>query len=434
MYFIGIDIGTSSICGVAYCPATGESASITKENHATITAHDTWDKKQDPDIIIGIVSDIIADFRSRFSDISGIGFSGQMHGIVYTDIRGNAVSPLYTWQDGRGNLDFKDGTSYVDSLKALSGYPLATGYGLVTHFYNLKNGLIPDNAAKLCTIMDYAVMRLTGRTTPLIDPSNAAALGLFDKRQLAFDRTAVSKAGMDTDILPEVATSVSAAGYFEGIPVYTAIGDNQASFLGSVRDKEHSIQITVGTSSQISIYSKEYLEVPSLDTRPLPGGGYLLVGAALCGGYSYALLKNFFKDTVCLFTDREPSDADLYRIMTATPYQVPTPESLTAETLFLGTRENPGKRGSIANISASNLTPQNLILAFVQGVCSELYDFFELLPETLKQDKTILVGSGNGLKRNNLLRKALEGRFARPLQLSDVQEEAAFGACVNLND
>ena len=68
--------------------------------------------------------------------------------------------------------------------------------------------------------------------------------------------------------------SASIAGYFEKIPVYAAIGDNQASFLGSVRDKDHSIHITVGTSSQISIYTDRYMEIDSLDTRPLPGGGY----------------------------------------------------------------------------------------------------------------------------------------------------------------
>ena len=27
-----------------------------------------------------------------------------MHGILYVDADGNAVSPLYTWQDARGSL------------------------------------------------------------------------------------------------------------------------------------------------------------------------------------------------------------------------------------------------------------------------------------------------------------------------------------------
>ena len=100
--------------------------------------------------------------------------------------------------------------------------------------------------------------------------------------------------GFATLICRKLVKHFSRVGHYENISVYTAIGDNQASFLGSIRDIRHSIHITVGTSSQISVYSDDYVNVPLLDTRPLPGGGYILVGAALCGGCSFSLLKKFF--------------------------------------------------------------------------------------------------------------------------------------------
>ena len=50
----------------------------------------------------------ISDFITE--DIAVIGITGQMHGIVYTDCNGMAISPLYTWQDGRGNLPYGDTT------------------------------------------------------------------------------------------------------------------------------------------------------------------------------------------------------------------------------------------------------------------------------------------------------------------------------------
>lgn len=96
MHFIGIDIGTSSICGVVYHPSTQSVISVTKENCANISSPDNWEKKQDADIIINIVWDIVREFQTRYKDIGGIGITGQMHGIVYTDVQGNAVSPLYT--------------------------------------------------------------------------------------------------------------------------------------------------------------------------------------------------------------------------------------------------------------------------------------------------------------------------------------------------
>lgn len=106
---------------------------------------------------------MVREFQSQYKDIKGIGITGQMHGIVYTDIQGNAVSPLYTWQDGRGNLNYRENQSYAAYLSDITGCPVATGYGLVTHFYNVQNRLVPTNATKLCTIMDYAVMKLSGK-------------------------------------------------------------------------------------------------------------------------------------------------------------------------------------------------------------------------------------------------------------------------------
>lgn len=430
MHFIGIDIGTSSICGVVYEPSTQNVISVTKENCANIPSPVSWEKKQDADIIIGIVMEMVHDFRTKYEDIKGIGITGQMHGIVYTDNQGKAVSPLYTWQDGRGNLDYKKNVNYAMHLKDITSYPVASGYGLVTHYFNIYNGLVPANTTRICTIMDYAVMKLTGKSTPLTDSSNAAGLGLFDKKNLVFDTKALRKADIDPSILPEIVPSGSLAGQFDEIPVYVGIGDNQASFLGSVRDKDHSIHITVGTSSQISIYTDRYMEIESLDTRPLPGGGYLLVGADLCGGYAFALLKRFFNETLNLFSGKELSNSDIYNIMTSVSYQKDLENDLIVDTHFDGTRSDPNERGKITNISISNLTPENLIVGFVKGISEGLNHYYRLLPESLKANKTILVGSGNGIKKNTLLHKALEECFGLPIQLSTIQEEAAFGACL----
>lgn len=431
MCFLGIDIGTSSICGVVYdYTSSGNIVSITKNNDTHIVSSKSWEKKQDAAAIVGIVSELIREFRQKYPVLKGIGFSGQMHGIVYTDDRGEAVSPLYTWQDSRGSLLYKDGLSYAAYLSQTTGLPLSTGFGLVTHFYNQENGLVPPGTTTLCTIMDYVVMKLTGRNRPLMDYSNAASLGFFDKARLAFDREALRRVGIDPAILPEVAASGSLAGYYGNVPVYSAIGDNQASFLGSVRDIRSSIHLTVGTSSQLSVYSDDYVEIPSLDTRPLPGGGYILVGAALCGGYSFALLKNFFQETIRLCLGKEVSGADLYEAMISIPYKSDSEAGLQVETLFDGTRLDPSKRGAITNISTVNLTPEAMILGFLKGIARELYDFYQLVPPSIRQHKTILVGSGNGIKRNPLLCKILEARFACPLHLSEHQEEAALGACL----
>lgn len=430
MNFLGIDIGTSSICGIVYNTVSKDIVSIAKINNTDMLSCNVWEKVQDANAIVDIVLDLIQELRIQYPDIKGIGLSGQMHGILYVNAEGEAVSPLYTWQDTRGSLLYKDGMSYAAYLSKQTGFPLSTGFGLVTHYYNKVNSLVPQNAVKLCTIMDYTAMRLTGKCEPLVDCSNAASLGFFDKEKLAFDKEALWNVGIDSSILPEIGKAFSRVGHYENISVYTAIGDNQASFLGSIRDIRHSIHITVGTSSQISVYSEDYVNVPLLDTRPLPGGGYILVGAALCGGCSFSLLKKFFSETIKLYTGEEMDDTDLYKIMVSVPYKEVQEDDIRVETLFGGTRSHPEKRGKIMNISCLNWHPENLIRGFLEGMSQELYDFYQLLPNSVRERKTILVGSGNGIKRNPLLCQILEERFKCHLQVSACREEAALGACI----
>lgn len=430
MNFLGIDIGTSSICGIVYNTVSKDIVSIAKINNTDMLSCNVWEKVQDANAIVDIVLDLIQELRIQYPDIKGIGLSGQMHGILYVNAEGEAVSPLYTWQDMRGSLLYKDGMSYAAYLSKQTGFPLSTGFGLVTHYYNKVNSLVPQNAVKLCTIMDYTAMRLTGKCEPLVDCSNAASLGFFDKEKLAFDKEALWNVGIDNSILPEIGKAFSRVGHYENISVYTAIGDNQASFLGSIRDIRHSIHITVGTSSQISVYSDDYVNVPLLDTRPLPGGGYILVGAALCGGCSFSSLKKFFSETIKLYTGEEMDDTDLYKIMVSVPYKEVQEDDIRVETLFGGTRSHPEKRGKIMNISCLNWHPENLIRGFLEGMSQELYDFYQLLPNSIRERKTILVGSGNGIKRNPLLCQILEERFKCHLQVSACREEAALGACI----
>ena len=427
MHFIGIDIGTSSICGVAYNYMDKSIDSVTRNNDTGTGSSNPWEKIQDPARIIVIVKEIIDEFLVKYSGVRGIGFSGQMHGMLYTDKNGNAVSPLYTWQDSRANQLYLDNQTYAEYLSEKTKYNLATGFGLVTHFYNIRNNLVPAAAYRICTIMDYAVMKLTGQTIPLMDYSNAAGFGFFDHERLVFDTRALEDVGIDPSVLPGTDDSASRAGYYGTVPVYSAIGDNQASFLGSVHNIDKSIHITVGTSSQVSIYTPEYVPITSVDTRPFPGGGYILVGAALCGGKSFEILRSFFEDTLKLFNSHA-DPVDIYKTMTSVDDDA-SGDLPVVETLFDGTRVAPWKRGSISNISVSNLTPGNLIIGFLKGICRELHESYLLIPEKIRAEKTILVGSGNGIKKNPLLCKALEEQFNCRLHLSSCQEESAFGAC-----
>ena len=74
----------------------------TIQNGSFIKAEHEWEQIQDVALIRTKACALLDELLEEFPDVEGIGLTGQMHGIVYLDKEGECVSPLYTWQDGRG--------------------------------------------------------------------------------------------------------------------------------------------------------------------------------------------------------------------------------------------------------------------------------------------------------------------------------------------
>lgn len=425
MKTLGIDIGTTSI-GFAVTDGACLLSACSVPNRGVLPAAQPWERLQDPAVILRTVEEELGRIFSETPDIAAIGLTGQMHGILYLDREGRPVSPLRTWQDGCGSQPFSDDETFAERLSRLTGYPASTGFGTVTHFYLQTTGQIPPGAAVFCTIHDYAAMVLAGNTRPLTDAADAASLGLFDIVRGRFDGEALSAAGMDPAFFPEV-TGTRAIGLYRGkIPVYCATGDNQASFLGATAGAEDAMLVNIGTGSQFSARSPVPLACPGLEARPLPGGGYLLVGAALCGGYAYALLERFFRETAGAVSGNAPASA--YEALAGLLGEGPEPEDLPVFTpLFLGTRQDPSAAASLTGLTAGNFTPRHLAWALVEGVAEELAALYRSW-RSAGGNAGRLIGSGNGLRKNPFLLKAVEKRFGLPVILSPVREEAACGA------
>lgn len=427
MKTLGLDIGTTSISAAVFSQEQGVLAARTVKNDSFL-AGETWERIQDPCEIRKAAIRVTEELLTAFPDVQAIGVTGQMHGILYLDIHGEPVSPLYIWQDGRGSLPYDNTRSWAEYLSETTGYALATGYGLVTHAYNLRNGLVPKSAVKLCTIQDYLAMVFSGRTVPVTDSTDAASLGLYDLQKGRFDPEALEKAGIGKDMLPEIASDPYLGCGFWGISVYNAIGDNQASFLGAAKGRTDMLLVNMGTGGQISVYSPEYLETDTLETRPFPDGGWLLVGASLCGGRSYALLETFFRQTVKMVTGKEISAYEaMNQALDAADEITDYPE---VSTLFQGTRKDPSLRGSIAGLTPDNFTPVHLMVGLMQGMAQELYGMYKGYLAKGGKAPAAMIASGNGLRKNKHLCRIFEETFGCPLTLSSHQEEAACGAAI----
>jgi len=403
MKAIGIDIGTTSVCGVVIDTDKGCVVnSVTKNSDAFIETKNSWEKIQSVDKIIAIATDILDGFMD--DDVVAIGVTGQMHGMVYTNAGGWAISPLYIWQDERGNLPYKD-TTYAKYLNSFSGY------GTVTDFYNRENGQRPKDAVGFCTIHDYFVMKLCGLKKAIMHSTDAASFGCYD----------IVKNCFNYDVGVDVTADFAVAGKYNGVPVAVAIGDNQASVFSTLRDEEN-ILLNVGTGSQVSVISNKIAESDEVETRPYFDGKYLIVGAALCGGRAYSILKNFYKQILsCKVT---VSDDEVYDIMNR--MLLADEPCLRVDTRFAGTRKNPEISGSVSGIREESFTPVSLTKGVLDGMVRELYDMYK----AMGVEKSGIVGSGNGVRKNSALVRIFEEKFEARMLMPTHLEEAAVGAAL----
>ena len=423
MNIIGLDIGTTTLSAVLLDGQTRLPLARRTVAHGAFLPSAPYEKIQDAEKIAALSLELIDSLRREGGPVSAVGLTGQMHGIVYVNAEGRAVSPLFTWQDGRGNLPLPDGRRFADALSEETGCPLASGYGSVTHAYLTRNNLLPEGAVKFTTIHGYLAMLLTGRKAPLLHASDAASFGLFDLASGKFDPAATEKIG--AGYFPEVTRTACVMGETVfGEKVVTAIGDNQASFLGALDGKRDAVLVNIGTGSQVSVRTGRLLVCPDCETRPLDGNEYLLVGAPLCGGRAYAILEKFLR-TCAQLSGAQPRS--LYEQMNELAMDTPS-NPLEIRTVFAGTRARPDERGSILNLGEDNFTPAHLIHGTLTGMANELYEYSAAMAQATGSPAKELIASGNAVRMNPALRKILSRTFRMPLTIPACEEEAATGA------
>uniref|UniRef100_UPI00359394D4 FGGY family carbohydrate kinase n=1 Tax=Pricia sp. TaxID=2268138 RepID=UPI00359394D4 len=107
MYSIGYDIGSSSIKAALVETATGKSIAVVSEPKVEMemTALKNGWAEQHPDTwwthVCTATQSLITDNHINTSDITGIGISYQMHGLVVVDERGKPLRDSIIWCDSR---------------------------------------------------------------------------------------------------------------------------------------------------------------------------------------------------------------------------------------------------------------------------------------------------------------------------------------------
>jgi len=97
---VGIDIGTTSAKGIAIDPESGDVLATAESGYPVSSPHAGW-MEQPPEAWVTAAQEVLAGLRTGAPEILGIGFSGQMHGLVCLDAVGTVIRPAILWNDQR---------------------------------------------------------------------------------------------------------------------------------------------------------------------------------------------------------------------------------------------------------------------------------------------------------------------------------------------
>ncbi len=421
---VGIDIGTTTVSAVVYDIDNKIQLEAFSTPHNSYVYSDIC-SEQSVDIVIGKAEELLYRIFDDYENIVSIGITGQMHGIVYVNEDGRAVSNLINWQDKRADEILNSGKSACQTITELTGEPISTGYGIATHYYNVINGKVPKDAVGFLSIMDFFGMKICKLKKSKMHTSVASSFGFFDVKKGEFKKEKLALLGIDCSFLPDVTDKSIVIGEARGIPVSVGIGDNQASFLGSVRDNDSEILINIGTGAQISAVS-DYCSVSGgIEIRPLFEGRYLICGSALCGGFAYSMLESFFRSYATCLGHKDKMQYDTMNQLAREAYEKGE-KGLLVDASFCGKRSDPDARGSIKMIDRQNFTPANLVLGVLKGMSNELYELYGEFPKK----RTHAVASGGAIRQNDVLKALIEERFNMSVSTDTVREEAATGAAL----
>ena len=291
---LGLDLGTGSIKALALDP----DGSVVKESSHSYSVHSPnpgW-AESSPEEWWDSMGEAAREITgSNGPEVTAVGLSGQMHGVVPAGADGSPVGPAILWADARSKDQLQAYRDLGEDVLWRLANPPAVGMAGLTLLW------LRDNAPEVYEVARWALqpkdwlrMRLTGEVAA--EPSDASATMLYDLHADRWDYETVETLGLRTDFLAPIVASSDVAGGLtreaaehlglrEGIPVAAGAADTAAAMLGSGLLEPENVQLTVGTGAQIM--------APLDRPTPDPHGRTHLYRAATPGlFYSMAAIQN----------------------------------------------------------------------------------------------------------------------------------------------
>lgn len=438
MYYLGLDIGSSSIKVALVHVDTGKSLGLVQEpktEMSMLALHNGW-AEQEPEewwkhVCAGIAR-IKSEYKIVDTEIIGIGISYQMHGLVLLDAGGKVLRNAIIWCDSRAVAIGQEAFEGINEEKCASHLLNSPSNFTASKLKWVKDNE-PEIYARVYKFMlpgDYIAYRLSGIMNTTVSGLSEGVFWDFKKESVA--DILIEYYGFDHNKVPDIVATFSKqstvndvgaieSGLASGTPILYRAGDQPNNALALNVFNPGEVAATGGTSGVVyavtdSLSVKEYARINNFAHVNYEKGKTLRIGKLLCingAGIQYRWLLNNL-------------DVTSYQEMNDLAAEVPVgsdgvcvlPFGNGAERMLnsvdIGTR--------IVNLNLNNHNKAHLCRAALEGIAfSFVYGM-----EILKSDGSIVnvIRAGN----DNLFRSKIFSNTVSTLISHDIEIYNTTGA------
>ena len=431
MLYIGVDLGTSAV-KLLLMDEKGKIQKIVSKEYPISFPHPGWSEQKPEDwweqSLAGI-KELVSECDK--SQVAGISFGGQMHGLVILDGEDNVIRPAILWNDGRTQkqTDYLNNEIGKDKLSQDTANIAFAGFTAPKILWVKENE--PENFAKISKIMlpkDYIAYKLSG--VHCCDYSDASGMLLLDVQHKCWSKEMMEICDVKESQLPKLFESYEAVGNIKpelakeiGIPesckIVAGAGDNAAAAVGTGTVGDGKCNVSLGTSGTIFISSKKFGvdKFNALHSFAHADGYYHLMGCML----SAASCNKWWMDEIIGTTDYAGEQSKIGELGENNVFFLP---------YLMGERSphnNPYARGTFTGLTMDS-TRADMTQAVLEGVIFAIRDSFEVAKSLgVKIERTKMCGGG---AKSPLWRKMLANILNIKVDIIESEEGPALGGAM----
>lgn len=431
MLYVGVDLGTSAV-KLLLMDAQGKILNTVSKEYALSFPHPGWSEQKPEDwysqVMAGL-KELLADADK--SQVAGISFGGQMHGLVILDDQDNVIRPAILWNDGRTQkqTDYLNNVIGKDKLSQYTANIAFAGFTAPKILWVEENE--PENFKKIAKIMlpkDYIAYKLSG--VHCTDVSDASGMLLFDVKNRCWSKEMMEICHVKEEQLAKIYESYEVVGTLKAdvaaelglstdVKIVAGAGDNAAAAVGTGTVGDAMCNISLGTSGTVFISSKEFGvdKNNALHSFAHADGSYHLMGCML----SAASCNKWWMEDILKTKNFADEQKGIEKLGENHVFYLP---------YLMGERSphnNPNARATFIGMTMDT-TREDMTQAVLEGVAFALRDSLEVAKSLgIKLERTKICGGG---AKSPLWKKMIANILGIKVDVIETEEGPGYGAAM----